>query len=160
MADPIFMPGDFVQAGTAYGNYGIVLASGPKTFDIVWIGGSTSRYRHGERDVRPANDDDLDAHIRVHLTQEAADAREERRAGARRNTQRRSPMFGVEKRVERVRQALIKAMQAKSVAIMSAHATLPPDKIPKHDLARSMVLHDLAEILTHLVVKPQPDDET
>ena len=65
-------------------------------------------------------------------------------------------MFGIEKKVENVRQALIKALKAKSIAIMTAHAAKPPDQIPKHDLARSLVLHDLAEILTNLhVVHPE-----
>lgn len=68
-------------------------------------------------------------------------------------------MFGIEKRVERVRLALIKALQAKSIQIMMAHADKTPEQIPKHDLARSMVLHDLAEILTHLRVEKHPDDE-
>ena len=68
-------------------------------------------------------------------------------------------MFGVEKRVERVRQALIKAFQAKSVEIMMAHASKKPEDIPKHDLARSWVMRDLAEILTNLRVEKHPEDE-
>jgi hypothetical protein len=68
-------------------------------------------------------------------------------------------MFGVEKRVERVRQALIRAFQAKSIEIMTAHADKKPADIPRHDLARSMVLHDLAEILTNLRVEKTPEDE-
>lgn len=68
-------------------------------------------------------------------------------------------MFGIEKRVERVRLALIKALQAKSVQIMMSHADKTPEQIPKHDLARSMVLHDLAEVLTNLRVEKHPDDE-
>lgn len=68
-------------------------------------------------------------------------------------------MFGIAKRVERVRVALVRALQAKSVEIMMQHATKTPEQIPRHDLARSMVLHDLAEILTHLHVEKHPDDE-
>jgi hypothetical protein len=68
-------------------------------------------------------------------------------------------MFGVEKRVERVRQALVKALQSKSIEIMTKHAAKKPEEIPKHDLARSMVLHDLAEILAGLKVEKRPDDE-
>ena len=68
-------------------------------------------------------------------------------------------MFGIEKKVERVRQALIRALQAKSVEIMMLHSDKKPDQIPKHDLARGLVLHDLAEILTHLRVEKHPEDE-
>lgn len=67
-------------------------------------------------------------------------------------------MFNIEKRVERVRHALIKAMRAKSIEIMTAHAAKQPQDIPKHDLARSMMLHDLAEILTNLRVEPLPGE--
>ena len=68
-------------------------------------------------------------------------------------------MFGIEKKVERVRQALIHALRAKSIAIMTTHAAKKPEEIPRHDLARSMVLHDLAEILTHLLVEKHPEDD-
>jgi hypothetical protein len=67
-------------------------------------------------------------------------------------------MFGIEQKVERVRHALIKAMRAKSMEIMTAHAAKQPQDIPKHDLARSMILHDLAEILATLRVEPLPNE--
>jgi hypothetical protein len=67
-------------------------------------------------------------------------------------------MFGIEKKVERVRVALIRALQAKSIAIMTTHADKKPEQIPKHDLARSLVLHDIAEILTNLRVEHPPED--
>ena len=69
-------------------------------------------------------------------------------------------MFGVEKRVERVRQALVQAFRAKSVEIMTKHASKKPEDIPRHDLARSMVLLDLAEVLTNLRIEKKPEDET
>ncbi len=62
-------------------------------------------------------------------------------------------MFGIEQKVERVRNALIQAMRLKSASIMKQHAAKHPDAIPKSDLARAMVLHDIAEILVHLSVK-------
>jgi hypothetical protein len=68
-------------------------------------------------------------------------------------------MFGIEKRVKRLRDALIQALRAKSAQIMSLHATKKPEEIPRHDLARAMVLHDLAEILAHLVVEKHAEDE-
>jgi len=68
-------------------------------------------------------------------------------------------MFGIEKKVERVRVALVKALQAKSIEIMGKHATKKPEEIPRHDLARSMVLHDLAEILTNLRIGKHPEDD-
>jgi len=68
-------------------------------------------------------------------------------------------MFGVEKRVERVRQALVQAFRAKSVQIMAKHADKKPEDIPRHDLARSMVFIDLAEILTNLRIEKKPEDE-
>jgi hypothetical protein len=61
-------------------------------------------------------------------------------------------MFGIERKVERVRQALIHGMRAKSAAIMKVHAAKAPEAIPKSDLARAMVLQDLAEILVHLTL--------
>lgn len=67
-------------------------------------------------------------------------------------------MFGLTKKVERVRTALVHALKLKSIAIMNAHAQKKPEEIPKHDLARSMVLHDLAEILQNLHVK-HPENE-
>ena len=68
-------------------------------------------------------------------------------------------MFGIEKRVERVRQALIHAFRAKSVAIMASHADKKPELIPRHDLARALVLSDLADILANLNVAKHPGDE-
>jgi hypothetical protein len=68
-------------------------------------------------------------------------------------------MFGVEKRVERVRAALVRALQAKSLEIMTAHAALPPEQIPRHDLARALVLNDLAGILANLRVEKKPGDD-
>jgi hypothetical protein len=68
-------------------------------------------------------------------------------------------MFGIEKKVERVRVALVKALQAKSIEIMMKYADKKPEEIPRHDLARSMVLHDLAEILTNLRVVKHPEDD-
>jgi hypothetical protein len=66
--------------------FGVVVASGPTAYDVVWIGGSTSRYRHADGVVRHATEAEVTALgdiTRTHLTQEAAAAREGRRAGAR-----------------------------------------------------------------------------
>ncbi len=71
--------GSFIKEGI---DYGIVIASGAKTYDVVWIGGSTTRYRHGERDVRVVSAAEVDAHTRDHLIGEAEAARRERRSGA------------------------------------------------------------------------------
>ena len=68
-------------------------------------------------------------------------------------------MFGIEKKVERVRVALVRALQAKSMEIMMRYADKKPEEIPRHDLARGMILHDLAEILTNLRVEKHPEDE-
>lgn len=68
-------------------------------------------------------------------------------------------MFGIKEKVDRVRHALINAFRAKSIEIMTKHAAKKPEEIPKHDLARSMVLHDIAEILVNLRIDPHPDDE-
>ncbi len=64
-------------------DHGLVIASGAKTYDVIWIGGSTTRYRHGERDIRVVPAAELDVHTRDHLVGEAEAARRERRAGAR-----------------------------------------------------------------------------
>jgi hypothetical protein len=68
-------------------------------------------------------------------------------------------MFGIEKRVKRVRDALIQAFQAKQIEIMAKYENLKPDQIPKHDLTRAMVMYDLAQILITLSVDKHPDDE-
>lgn len=65
--------------------FGVVVACGPVAYDVVWIGGSTSRYRHADDVVRIATDAEVAALgdiTRTHLLQEAAAAREERRTGA------------------------------------------------------------------------------
>jgi len=65
--------------------FGVVVASGPTAYDVVWIGGSTSRYRHADDVVRVATDAEVAALgdiTRTHLLKEAAAAREERRTGA------------------------------------------------------------------------------
>lgn len=75
--------GDFVKEGV---DHGIVLACGPKAFDIVWTGGSTQRYRHSHRPglvVIAADHPDIDKFVRKHLLGELAEAQAERRRGAR-----------------------------------------------------------------------------
>lgn len=68
-------------------------------------------------------------------------------------------MFGmVEKRVARVRAALVKALQAKKIEIMVAHAEKKPEDIPWLDLARAMILGDIADIIRNLSVEEHPDD--
>jgi len=71
---------DYIREGAAFG---LVLASGAKTFDVVWLGGSTTRYRHGERDIQIVGRVEVDARTREHLSREALAARQERRRGAR-----------------------------------------------------------------------------
>lgn len=68
-------------------------------------------------------------------------------------------MFGIEKKVARVRDAMIKALQAKAVEIMQQYADKKPDQIPKDQLARAQVLMDLAGILTNLSIEKHPDDD-
>ena len=66
-----------------------VLSWGPKTFDIIIEGGGTERYKHGAREVRPVTlrdfggDEKYMASATERFRKEAADAREERRTGAR-----------------------------------------------------------------------------
>lgn len=84
-----FEPGQLViEEGNGMSDMGIILSSGAVTFDIVWIGGSTSRYRYSTgRHVRLATPREIEAAdptMIEHLRKEAADAREERRTGARR----------------------------------------------------------------------------
>lgn len=76
--------GDFIKEGA---EYGLVIACGKVAFDVVWTGGSTTRYRHGVRDIRvvPTTDVDFITGVipRKHLEEEAAAAKAERRRGAR-----------------------------------------------------------------------------
>lgn len=74
--------GDFIQE-CGETSPAFVLTSGAKTFDVIWMGGSTTRYRHGVRDIRIVPVAEVDALTREHLTHEAEAARRERRAGAR-----------------------------------------------------------------------------
>jgi len=64
-------------------------------------------------------------------------------------------LLGIEEKVADVRKALIKGLRTKAIAIMTAHADKPPEQIPKHDLARSMVLNDIAEILLGLKLEEE-----
>lgn len=72
-------PGDFLKEGI---DLGLVLTSGERTYDVIWIGGSTTRYQHGKRHVQIVPAAMLDTHSREHLVHEAEAARRERRAGA------------------------------------------------------------------------------
>jgi len=76
-----FVPNQIIKEGV---DLGIILQSGDVTYDIVWIGGSTSRYRYATgREVHLATPSDLEHQegtIR-HLRQEAETARRERREG-------------------------------------------------------------------------------
>jgi hypothetical protein len=78
-----FAPNQIIREGA---DLGIILQSGDVTYDIVWMGGSTSRYRYvAGRDVRIATKSDLE-HQELsikHLHQEAHTVRKERREGAR-----------------------------------------------------------------------------
>ena len=77
--------GDLVLEGGALYLRGLVLSAGPLTYDVIWIGGSTSRYRQDSGrcvKVDPVVEDFTPSEIRQ-LTKDAADAREERRTGAR-----------------------------------------------------------------------------
>jgi len=76
-----FKRGQVIKEGM---QLGVVLQAGPATYDVVWVGGSTSRYRQGVRSVHLATENELDGQDRVvqHLHGEAEAARRERRAGA------------------------------------------------------------------------------
>jgi len=81
-----FARGQIVKEDGQVSNLGIILSSGDRTYDIVWMGGSTSRYRYSTgRNVALATSFDLEGQELVlkHLHREAAAAREERRTGAR-----------------------------------------------------------------------------
>jgi hypothetical protein len=77
-----FQRGQVVVEGR---DFGIILQSGMVTYDVLWVGGSTMRYRYEHRrDVRVVTDADmLDEHTAEHLRHEAESAIAERRRGAR-----------------------------------------------------------------------------
>ncbi len=84
MPSPLIVQADdFVEEIGASNQLGLIITSGAKTFDVVWIGGSTTRYRHGERNIRIVSSAGIDACSRDHLLREVDAARRERRAGAR-----------------------------------------------------------------------------
>lgn len=78
---PRFRRGQVIKEGA---ELGVVLQAGARTYDVVWVGGSTSRYRQGVRDVHLATEFELEGQDRVvrHLHREAQQARRERRDGA------------------------------------------------------------------------------
>lgn len=68
------------------GDLGIILQSGPLAYDVLWIGGSTTRYLYSTgRHVRGATEHDLEYQesMVAHLRDEVASARQERREGER-----------------------------------------------------------------------------
>ncbi len=74
--------GDFITEGA--GSWGMVLTCGPVSYDVIWIGGSTQRFRHSDgRHIRVVEASELDVHSRRHLLGEYKDAIAERRRGAR-----------------------------------------------------------------------------
>lgn len=75
--------GDFFAERNTVEDFGIVLSAGPKAFDVIWVGGSTTRYRHGVRDLRLVPSAELDPVTRRHLLEEFEKAQSERKAGAR-----------------------------------------------------------------------------
>jgi hypothetical protein len=68
-------------------------------------------------------------------------------------------MFGVNKRIERVRVDLVRAFKAKSMEIMLKHSGVPPEKIPPIDVTRAMLLNDIADIILKLGVEEIPEDK-
>jgi hypothetical protein len=83
--------GDFFEERGPAPQIGLVLSSGPKAFDVIWANGSTTRYRHGVRDLRIVGGAEIDAHTREHLLHEAEAARRERRSGTRLQRRAASP---------------------------------------------------------------------
>ncbi len=78
----ILKEGDFFLERGPAPQTGLVLSSGPKTFDAIWLGGSTTRYRHGVRSIELLASMEVDRLTREHLLGEAATAKRERRTGA------------------------------------------------------------------------------
>lgn len=82
----LFKYGDIIVEQDCSPAFGIILSCGRVSFDVVWIGGSTSRYRHATgRLVRLATEREIDSEPNTmeHLRRQVAEAREERRTGAR-----------------------------------------------------------------------------
>jgi hypothetical protein len=83
--------GDLIvfDEGQGEWTHGCIVSCGPKTFDVIVVGGSTLRFKHGSRGVRAATIDDFDGNAKYmestkkSLQREATAAREERRTGAR-----------------------------------------------------------------------------
>lgn len=63
-------------------NYGVIIACGKVAYDVIWVGGSTTRYAHSARRIKVVDPDEIDEHTRAHLVREAVDARAERARGA------------------------------------------------------------------------------
>jgi hypothetical protein len=78
----VLKEGDFFKEHGPAPQVGLVLSSGPKTFDAIWLGGSTTRYRHGVRNVQLLSQMEVDRRTREHLLGEAEAAKRERKAGA------------------------------------------------------------------------------
>ena len=68
-------------------------------------------------------------------------------------------MFGIEKRVKRVRDALVRSLKAKGMEIAQQHIGADPKTIPWMDTARVIILADIAEIILKLDVEELPEDK-
>lgn len=76
-----------VENNGGHREFGLVLQSGKVSYDVIWIGGMTTRYRYATgRQVRVATEheiaEDLGAVYLKGLREDAAQARDERRRGA------------------------------------------------------------------------------
>jgi hypothetical protein len=67
-------------------------------------------------------------------------------------------VFGINKRVERVRAALVHALNKRAFEIMLVHRDKPASDIPPLDLARSRILMDIAEVLKGVDLGGDPDE--
>lgn len=61
-------------------------------------------------------------------------------------------MFGMEEKIKNARNALINGLMARAAEVLDPYKDKPVAEIPKHELARAMVLNDIADVIKSFAV--------
>lgn len=59
-------------------------------------------------------------------------------------------MFGIEERIANARTALVNGLMTRAAKVLEPYNDKPIADIPKHELARAMVLNDIADVIKSL----------
>jgi hypothetical protein len=59
-------------------------------------------------------------------------------------------LFGMEERIQKARTALVNGLMTRAAKVLEPYNDKPVAEIPKHELARAMVLEDIADVIKSL----------